>query len=379
MHNLVQKAGAESAEVYELNPFGTRHGQEDVAGSFSAFTLMGEAVEPDDFIFEDSKGHGCLSTSDFYQIFGGTGSGKTLFTLSMAVSVAAGKSFIGWPCAKPRKVLYLDGELPQKTMRKRLELAAKLTDEERVLMDQNLVIVSRERLLKEWNVDLAPLDTVRGQEQVLWLVDAVGAELVVLDSRFCLLDADMKEGNSMPKNLILALRHRKVAQWWVHHTGKDGSRGGYGDKTAEFLMDANIHFEQTDEGFQMFFSGEKGGKARNKEPDNAHFYSDLKLRFNEGIWTSNGTAILPKNSNRRDSDVSMVLKGINALVSNRLSSDSHIKRESLKEWLLNSGAYEPEDGKLSDADKKAVNRAIKGLIDDNRLRGSKEELWLPRK
>ena len=131
----------------------------------------------------------------------------------------------------------------------------------------------------------------------------------------------------------------------------------------------------------MFFSGEKGGKARNKTPENEHFYADVKLTFDDGIWRSTGAAAIPRAGSRRDNDLSLVWKGINELFASAHQAgtkEPRIPRESLKQWLLNTGAYEPGDDKrLSQADKKAVNRAIKSLVDDRKILGDTECLWLP--
>src|SRR5215470_9289787 len=40
------------------------------------------------------------------------GVGKTHVALGIAYAVASGGSFLGWKAERPRKVLYLDGEMP---------------------------------------------------------------------------------------------------------------------------------------------------------------------------------------------------------------------------------------------------------------------------
>jgi len=196
----------------KLNPFGTAHDAEVFRQQFCAGALLSREPEPDDYIFGDNNGNGILSTTDFYQIFGATGSGKTLFALAKASYIAAGKDFIGWPCKRPRRVLYLDGELPEKTLQNRLRLYKGLCAAETQLLHENLFIVSREMLISKLGADLAPLDSPAGAAQLLWLVDELDIDVVFMDSRFCLLEGDMKEAGSMPKSLILSLRNRHKAQ-----------------------------------------------------------------------------------------------------------------------------------------------------------------------
>jgi hypothetical protein len=57
-------------------------------------------------------------------IFGNAGVGKTLFALSMAGAMAAGKSFLGWEGKRCARVIYLDGEMPAETFKERMQLVA---------------------------------------------------------------------------------------------------------------------------------------------------------------------------------------------------------------------------------------------------------------
>jgi len=168
-----------------------------------------------------------------------------------------------------------------------------------------------------------------------------------------------------------------TSQCWIHHEGKDASRGGYGDKTAEFLMDGNIHFFQSEIGrFEMFFSTEKGGKARHRCPDNEHFYRDLALTFVEGQWRQNGAPIA-RNGSRKATDEVAVMKAVHeACMTNHIVTGNHrASRESVRNYLSAHGYYELVDGKWSEADRKAVNRTINKLITKDSLFGDRTHLW----
>ena len=45
-------------------------------------------------------------------VYAKRGVGKTHFALGVAYAVAAGAKFLSWQAETPRKVLYIDGEMP---------------------------------------------------------------------------------------------------------------------------------------------------------------------------------------------------------------------------------------------------------------------------
>jgi hypothetical protein len=49
------------------------------------------------------------------------GVGKTWFALAFAYAIASGGKFLRWEAAKPRRVLYIDGEMPAVGLRERME------------------------------------------------------------------------------------------------------------------------------------------------------------------------------------------------------------------------------------------------------------------
>ena len=53
-------------------------------------------------------------------IYSPRGMGKTLFAMPSAYVIAAGAEFLGCKAPIPRRVLYVDGEMPARTMQERL-------------------------------------------------------------------------------------------------------------------------------------------------------------------------------------------------------------------------------------------------------------------
>jgi len=83
-----------------------------------------------------------LTTTSRVLIVGPTGLGKTNFGLALAFSVAAGDDFLHWKGVRPRRVLYIDGEMPRRLMKERLLDAGRRAGKK----PEGLSVLSREDL-----------------------------------------------------------------------------------------------------------------------------------------------------------------------------------------------------------------------------------------
>ena len=61
-----------------------------------------------------------LPSSGLALVYAYRGVGKTFFALNVAYAVSTGQPFIGWQCPTPKRVLYIDGEMPAADMQSRL-------------------------------------------------------------------------------------------------------------------------------------------------------------------------------------------------------------------------------------------------------------------
>ena len=57
-----------------------------------------------------------LPEKSLAMIYSLRGMGKTLLAMTSAYAIATGSSFLGFKTSSPRKVLYIDGEMPARTM-----------------------------------------------------------------------------------------------------------------------------------------------------------------------------------------------------------------------------------------------------------------------
>src|SRR5215203_1385178 len=61
-----------------------------------------------------------LPARSLSMLYAPRGIGKTLLGLSIALAVASGASLLRWSAPKPRRVLYIDGEMPLADLQERL-------------------------------------------------------------------------------------------------------------------------------------------------------------------------------------------------------------------------------------------------------------------
>ena len=68
-------------------------------------------------------GVGAVATQAFVNpLYGPRGLGKTFVALGIAWAAASGASFLNWTASRPRRVLYIDGEMAAVDIRERLRL-----------------------------------------------------------------------------------------------------------------------------------------------------------------------------------------------------------------------------------------------------------------
>ena len=220
-----------------------------------------------------------LSTTSRFIVIGPTGLGKTKLGLAMAVSIAAEIAFLHWSApSKPYRVLYIDGEMSRRQLKKRIADAVLEIGAE----PEMLLVLSKEDV-----EDMPPLNTEAGQMWMDRFVEKYGPfDLVIFDNVQALLLGDMKDEEPWSAVLpwVLSLTRRSIGQLWFHHTGHDESHG-YGSKTREWKMDTVVLMERipnTPKG-ELWFSL-KFTKARERNPDNLADFDEVTLKLIDGKW-----------------------------------------------------------------------------------------------
>ena len=158
-------------------------------------------------------------------VWAGSGIGKTMLTLTMALAIAGGGEVLGWRNATPRRVLILDGEMHAEDLKDRLAmLMPAVAGIDAAAAAGNLALIPRQ--LQDGRVVFPDIALPEGQEAVLAEIRKHAAELVILDNFSTLAEvSDENEASAMSPVLsfLLRLKQEKVAAILVHHSGKSGT------------------------------------------------------------------------------------------------------------------------------------------------------------
>ena len=173
-------------------------------------------------------------------IYASRGIGKTYLSLSIAYPVACGGNLFEerWKCESPRKVLFIDGEMPASLLQERLR---NLASESPMNLenDDNLKILTSD--LQDHGIQ--DLSTVQGQESVEKFLE--DADLIIIDnlSSLCRSGRENESESWMPlQEWLLSLRRRGKSVLLIHHAGKSGNQRGTSKK--EDLLDTVISLKR---------------------------------------------------------------------------------------------------------------------------------------
>ena len=167
------------------------------------------------------------------------GIGKTFFTLSISYAAATGGSFLRFHAPRPRKVLYLDGEMPARALQERVMS----------LVESFVVEPPSPDYFRIVTPDLQPLGmpdlgTVGGQSDLDHVID--DAELIVVDniSTLCRTGRENEAESWLPvQEWALRLRREGRAVVFVHHSGKGGT-AQRGTSRREDVLDTVIRLSR---------------------------------------------------------------------------------------------------------------------------------------
>lgn len=187
-----------------------------VAISLSEFLAM--EIEPQESILEP-----WLNSRSLNMLHAKRGVGKTYIGLSIAYAVATGTAYLKWKAPKPRKVVYLDGEMSSFTLQSRLKAISEATPCDPQLLE-NLRIFTPD--LQE-----GPTPDLADQKWHAAVRDFIeDAELVIVDNLSCLARSGGPENDADSWNVLadwaLKLRREGVAVLFMHHSGKSGQQRG---------------------------------------------------------------------------------------------------------------------------------------------------------
>jgi putative DNA primase/helicase len=274
-----------------------------------------------------------LPTKGLAMIHAMRGIGKTHLALGIGYAVATGGGLLRWSAPAPRRVLYLDGEMPAAAMQRRLAAIIAGFNEEPPAPDYLRLLFSD---IIEGG--LPDLGTAEGQAEI---DAAIGeAELIIVDNISTLVRSGKEnEAESWLPVQGWALNHRRAGRsiLFIHHSGKGGLQRGTSRR--EDVLDTVITLRRppdyaADQGARFEIVLEKG---RGVHGDNAR---PIEARYEErdgaAVWTHTEIA---------DAELTRVVDAL---------SDGMSYREAARELGISKS-------KLERLKKKA---AEKGLLDD---------------
>lgn len=210
------------------------------------------------------------------------GIGKTYFALSVAYAVATGGRFLTFKAPEPRRVLYLDGEMPAPAMQERLRQLSLSMPANDVLLD----IVTPD--LQPKNQAAINLSDPVYQQMLQPYIEK--ASLIVVDNISTLVRGGKEnESESWLPAQEWALKQRADGRsvLWVHHSGKGGRQRGTSRR--EDVLDTSIGLKRPpdyrpDNGavFEIHFEKSRGFTGEDAQPLEASLQIDHRGRQ---VWS----------------------------------------------------------------------------------------------
>lgn len=175
----------------------------------------------------------CLPTQGIAWIYAPTGVGKTLFSMTLAYTIAQGGNFLKYSCAKPRRVLYVDGEMPYNQLHSRVMQIARNQGE--LDFPDNFKVLTPDKILP---FRMPKIDDPYSQRLYIDILNKYDIEVIIFDNLSMLSTFDENKANEFKliQDFLLTLRSIGKTVIVVHHSGKSGDYRG----TSKMLDSADV-------------------------------------------------------------------------------------------------------------------------------------------
>ena len=223
-----------------------------------------------------------LTEKGLAMIFAPRGIGKTFLGLTAAYAVAVGGEFLGFKAPRPRKVLYIDGEMACSDLQERVGYIAAGFNAKAPDQDYFRMLSAD---VQEFGLpDLAMPEGLRAINN-----DLKDADLIVLDNLSTLVRSGKEneaEAWSVMQAWILGQRRAGRSVLLIHHAGKNG--GQRGTSKREDVLDTIIGLERPDgyrssDGARFNLKFEKSRHFHG--PDAEDFEARYEVRDGKALWS----------------------------------------------------------------------------------------------
>lgn len=174
-------------------------------------------------------------------IYAKAGVGKTFFTLQLALCLSHGESIHNWIVQKPRKVLYVDGEMSSADMKARLTKLLNPLDEINPELHSNLQLC-----LYGYPKDQTELEFGKEEFRNQFTEENLSGKIdvLILDNLSSLVRAEENENDAwQPFNKwCIRLRKKGISVILLHHENKTSGMRGASNKLDG--LDYVIHLEE---------------------------------------------------------------------------------------------------------------------------------------
>lgn len=171
------------------------------------------------------------------------GCGKSWLAISLAVACASGFDFANFYANKPRKVLYVDGEMSSITLKDRFnKIINGFRQNGKDVINDNVLLYGND--MQDENAPVLDFAKPESCNQFEIFLETLGKiDLIILDNIMTLYsfpDENSSASWQQFNNWCKAQRAKGRSLLWIHHTGKDTGSGARGSSAIETLMDASL-------------------------------------------------------------------------------------------------------------------------------------------
>ena len=148
------------------------------------------------------------------------GVGKTLLGLSIGMAIASGSPLLRWHAPRPRRVLYVDGEMPLVSLQERLRAISIGLGRE--ISNDGFQILAADSVDGGINLSVG-----EGQRSLDPLLDEI--DFLVLDNLSTLCPGRSESASDAwtpMQEWLLGLRRRGISVLFIHHAGNNGRQRG---------------------------------------------------------------------------------------------------------------------------------------------------------